>query len=707
MSAIKDARSVPVPAQLDNIPEELRRSKRWVAWLARWDGVKLNKRPGRIDRPGVGLTNWAEAGWVDFDTAAAAYNANRDVFGGVGYVMSHGPGVTGVDLDHCIDSAGAIAPWASEIVDKLDSYTEVSPSGTGLRVFVSGEVEDWQARGEGEVAIEVYGGAGGRFLTVTGARVAGTPAAVRAPRTGIMAGLRERYYKAPRKTAEIEDLHLPDVVPEAELPDIADLGLPARARNFLTDGPTSSDRSGELFYTAIELVRAGLTREVVFSVLANNEYALEIAERHWSGNADKALRFLWKHSALKGEARAKDFERLRWEDLVGPDEAEDVSDLLGPNPEPAAPETPGTVFDEFEVLDDEVDNRHSDLAPVKAEKKARFAILKPSEFLLRRPADWLVKGIVPRAGLGVIYGASGSGKTFLTLDLVGALVRGAAWRGATVRRCRVLYVVAEGASGFRNRMAAYCAFHGVDPDDIEIGVLPDAPNIREKADIKDLLAAIKVFGRVDVIVIDTYARAMAGGNENDAKDVGEAIAHCDVLHRVTGALVLLVHHSGKDATKGARGSGALRAAADLEIEVVQTREYRAATITKQKDGEDGQEYRFKLQEVEIGRDDDDEPITSCVVAHMEGVAPKSVQGRRMTPMQETVISTLDSLIDLSDGPIYPEELKRAAVGQIPRDPTKKKDNRHRDVGNAIGTLIEAGDIFVGDMSSLYLAKNSG
>lgn len=708
--ARKDA-LVPVPVQLENIPDELRRSKRWVAWLARWDGPKLNKRPGRIDKPGVGLTNWAEAGWVDFNTAAAAYAANRDVFGGVGYVMTRNPGVTGVDLDHCIDADGQVAPWAAEIIAKLDSYTEVSPSGTGLRVFVSGELADWQCRNEGGASIEVYGGAGGRFLTVTGAVVAGAPRDVRAARPGVMEGLRERYYKAPRKTAEVEDLHLPEVLPECVLPDIFELGLPPHAMNFLTDGPTGSDHSRQLFAAAIALNQAGVNREEVFSLLANNEYALEIAERHWSGNADKALRYLWKHSAVKGEARAEDFKRLRW------DEFDTLDDTPGPQQDEtgqqAAPAEVQVVdlSDDFDVLDDQdgpevagPDNRHADLAPVKAEKPARFTAVTPGEFLKRKPANWIVKGIVPRAGLAVIYGASGSGKTFLTLDMVGAIVRGEPWRGAAAQRGRAIYVVAEGAGGFRNRLEAYCSFHGVDPDEFGIGVIADAPNIREKEDIRALVKAIKAFGKVDIIVIDTYARAMAGGNENDAKDVGEAIAHCDLIHRVTGALVVLVHHSGKDAAKGARGSGALRAAADLEVEVITTRDYRAAIITKQKDGEDGQEYRFKLEDVKIGEDDEGYPITSCVVSHLEGGATRSTQGRRLTPMQQTVLSALSTLLDLSESPVFPEDLKRAAVEQIPRDPAKKRDNRHRDVSNAIEVLIEAGEIQMGDASALYIAK---
>lgn len=697
MVAHKDGRHVPVQLQPENIPALLRKEKRWVVWLPKWEDGKFGKKPGRIDRPGVGLTNWAEAGWVDFDTATAAWAAHPRIYGGVGYVMTGSPGVTGVDLDHCIDEAGVVAPWAQEIIAKLDTYTEVSPSGSGLRAFVSGELEDWQTPRDGAVKIEVYGGAAGRFLTVTGARVPGAPPDVRPPKTGVLSDMRTQYRMAPKVSADIEDLHLPDVIPECLLPEIESLGLPSHARNFLSDGPTGSDRSRQLFATAVSLVDAGLSREEVFSVLANNEHALSLAEDHWKGHAEKALRYLWKHSAQQGEKRANDFKQIRLSEF---DDLEPAGQAALP-----ADQTPDLI-DDFLDLDASDQQqvaapRHADLAPVK---KARFAPETPAQFLQHRPPNWIIKGVVPRAGLAVIYGASSSGKTFFTLDMVGAIARGAEWRGVHAKKGRVLYVVAEGAGGFRNRLQAYCDFHGVDPASLDIGFLRESPNLLAKDDIREFMKEVIAYGKVDLIVIDTYARAMAGGNENDAKDVGQAVAHCDVIHRKTGALVVLVHHSGKDASKGARGSGALRAAADLEIEVVQTREYRAATITKQKDGADGAEYVFKLANVILGQDEDDETITSCVIEHRDGPV-RSGAAKTLTPLQKQVLATLESLLDLDDSPVYPEDLKRSVVSQLPRDPLKKKDNRHRGAGNAIDVLIESGVVLLGDKSSLSIAKD--
>lgn len=675
MMAASPDRPAIIPPSPENIPATMRQAKRWAPWRAEWNESKQKyvKIPHRAERPEFGLSNKSAVGWVTFDQAMAAYRAVPDKFAGVGYLMTGPHGVTGVDLDHCVEG-GQVAPWAQEVAAKLDSYTEISPSGTGLHIMVAGDVPvDWMNHDQG---IEVYGGNAARFLCVTGCRIDGSPLELRAPRVGALDALAGQYRKAEKSTADVEDLHLPDLLPEELLPSLADLDLPPHIRNFLAEGPDphKPDRSGQLFACAIALSQAGLAPDEILSMLEANEHALEIALDHRRQDYDKALRFLWKEAAQRGTQRAGDFAQLRLDEF--PDFDPDIG-------------IPASVADgadgadgagDFDVLPP-LDNRHVDLAPVKA---PRFTPVSPGAFLKRKPASWIIKGIVPRAGLAVIYGASGSGKTFLTLDLTSAVARGAAWRGAAAQKGRVVYVVAEGASGFRNRLEAYCSFHGVDPDQFDIGVVADAPNLLVKDDVKDLLKAILAFGKVDMVVVDTYARAMAGGNENDAKDVGQAVAHCDIIHRKTGALVVLVHHSGKDATKGARGSGALRAAADLEIEVVQTREYRAATITKQKDGEDGAEYQFNLAELAIGEDEDGEPITSCVVEHRMDAA--SAHDRKENPEgvnEKLVMRYLETIGE----DIKRTELVENTFEMLEHDTAPgQKDRRKERVGRAIKSL---------------------
>lgn len=716
MMAINPALPPLLPVNVDGIPASMLDTPRWAPWRAVWDPKKkkYEKIPHRADRPAAGLSNKSVSGWSAFHIAMAAYLQNPDRFAGVGYLMTGPHGVVAVDLDHCRDATtGTLVPWAEEVVAKLDSYTEVSPSGTGLRVMVAGEVErDWTNH---DVGIEVYGGVDARFVTITGAKLDGAPGTVRKPRAGAMDNLAARYRKV-QTAAQVEDLHLPPLLGADQLPDIDDLGLPPHAKNFLAAGADPGrDRSQALFATSIALNQAGLARDVVLSILEGNEYAMEVALDHRRQDYDKALRYLWKDHCGAGAARAEglrqldlsQFEDMRTEDDLAADYAELIGTPADDQRQPQAEKT-GTVLDDFDDMDaggpapaSAVKSR--DLAPVKA---PRFTPQRLGAFMSAAAPEWIIRGVLPRAGLAVIYGASGSGKTFLTLDMAGAVAQGADWRGCKTAGGRVVYVVAEGAGGFRKRVKAYCHERGLDPDSVEILVIADVPNFLDKADIKLLIEAIKKVGPVAMIVIDTYARVMAGGNENDAKDTGQAVAHCDALHRVFKALVVLVHHSGKDASKGARGSGALRAAADLEIEVVQTREYRAATITKMKDAEDGAEYRFRLSEVPIGADEEGFPITSCVIEHLgkdPDEAPQEDAGPPLGRVQQRILEQLATYIG---GEVDREAFIQDVRAITPVDGTgKEKANWKVLITTPLRKLIEAGKV-VEINGSLSLPKTA-
>ena len=676
-----------LPVTVAGIPASMLDTPRWAPWRAVWNAKKkkYDKIPHRADRPASGLSNKSIKWWASFHTAMGAYQQNPDRFAGVGYLMTGAHDLIAVDLDHCVQD-GDIAPWAAEVVAKLDSYTEISPSGTGLRVMVEGTLErDWVNH---DVGIEVYGGGDARFVTITGAKLPGSPSRVRKPRPGTMDQITARYRKV-KADANIEDLHLPALLPADDLPEIAELDIPAYARNFLLEGPTpGQDRSQALFACSIALNQAGLEPVVILSILESNDYAMEVALDHRRQDYDKAIRYLWKDHCRAGKARADGLKQLTLDEFDQMEGQEPTAKVETPVAEGGCSLDDFDVVEEPELSDEELlagPAASRDLAPVKL---PRFTPIKLGQFMQRKRTSWLIKGLLPRTGLAVIYGASSSGKTFFTFDLSGAVARGHDWRDTRVQQGRVVYVVAEGVEGFRGRVEAYCTFHDLDPDAVELLVVPVAPNLLDKSDIKELVQALLKVGPVAMIVVDTYARAMAGGNENDAKDTGLAVAHCDLLARKFNALVVLVHHSGKDAAKGARGSGALRAAADLEIEVVQTREYRAATVTKLKDGEDGKEYAFRLNEVVLGQDEDGDNITSCVVDAV-GSVPK--HQRKVEPkgeIEKLVYGQMTTLAGLEGGPVGKDQLAEMLHPMLEFDPAvDKKDRRKEAIKRAIGTLI--------------------
>lgn len=329
----------------------------------------------------------------------------------------------------------------------------------------------------------------------------------------------------------------------------------------------------------------------------------------------------------------------------------------------------------------------------------KYKVIPAGEFSQGKPASWIVKGVLPRADVIVVFGESGSGKSFWVLDIAGCVVRGLPWRDRRVKKGKAVYVCAEGASGFRNRLRAYADNNNIDLSDFDIGVIPDAPNLLQVSDVKALIHAIKAFGEVSLVIIDTLAQVVPGANENTGEDMGKALSHCKQIRKHTGGTVLLVHHSGKDSSKGARGWSGVRAAADAEIEIVRIDgTNRAALITKQKDGVDGGEFGFKLQIVPVGIDDDDDVITSCIVQPVEGTLPLRLKQAALKArtganelMAMNVLRTM--LAEEKTSTVKYTELLKACTEQVERG-NGKRDRRRESAMRALDALRHEGLITV-------------
>lgn len=352
-----------------------------------------------------------------------------------------------------------------------------------------------------------------------------------------------------------------------------------------------------------------------------------------------------------------------------------------------------TVFAFLRAIGVEAEKVRDEFEPVlpghvaemeQAETTARAVRFKPTpwhEFAGGVAPVWIVRGLLPQAELCVIYGESGSGKTFFALDLVCAVARGVEWRGRRVKPGRVVYICAEGVAGFRKRVQAYAHAHGVAHEAMQLDVIADAPDLLGN-DHKALAAAI---GSASLVVVDTLAQTTPGANENSGEDMGKALAHCKALHRATGALIVLIHHSGKDATRGARGWSGLKGACDAEIEVTRTKDVRSARVSKQKDGEEGEALPFKLQPVLLGTDDDGDEITSCTVVAADA-AP--VQRPEPSGESERLVWAVarEMLFDADRVPEGALITKAVALRDPPADGVK--DHRRDNLKRTLAGLIE-------------------
>jgi hypothetical protein len=242
----------------------------------------------------------------------------------------------------------------------------------------------------------------------------------------------------------------------------------------------------------------------------------------------------------------------------------------------------------------------------------RFKLLGSTDLKALPPMIWRIREVFPAEGLAAVYGPSRSGKSFLLLDAACAIAEGRDWFGYRVKGAPVVYVALEGQAGFRVRVRAWEQANGRPlPERLRLVLEPF--KLVEPRDVRDLAAAILAFGSGSVTILDTLNRAAPGLDENASADMGRMIESAASLQRLIGGLVVLVHHAGKDATRGLRGHSSLIGALDGSVEVTRDGERRTWNSDKVKEGPDGKAHAFRLESVEVGTDEDGEPETSCVV----------------------------------------------------------------------------------------------
>ena len=233
--------------------------------------------------------------------------------------------------------------------------------------------------------------------------------------------------------------------------------------------------------------------------------------------------------------------------------------------------------------------------------------------------SYVIKGLIPAESLCSTYGASGSYKSFLAISWSCHVATGMAWGGRRVSKGAVIYIAGEGSMGVKRRVKAWEITHNKVVTDLCIvnaPVFPASPDYVEQVIRTAGLVKSRTGENVRLIVIDTLARCFGGNDENDSRDMGAFIQGCDAIKQATGATVLVVHHSGKDETKGARGSSAFRAALDAEYRISRENSDVTALVaacTKMKDAEEPKESAYDLKSVEVFTDTDGEEIVSMVV----------------------------------------------------------------------------------------------
>jgi hypothetical protein len=561
--------AVATPAsRWQRIPAEMRALPQWV--LAGADKVPRKPNGGYAD-------STDPATWSSFDTVCqVAAQKGWDI----GFVPTANDPYTCIDLDVKSAASHPDRPdkWTTSeqierhqrIINEMASYTELSRSGLGWHVWVRGNI----GAGRNRDSVEVYSQE--HFLICTGNVHLDRPIEDRQ-------SLLENMVSQMAPPAPTIVLDGPNRADEALAGRMAaDHGLAGRLWRGEWAANFSSQSDADLALIKSLLPQSASPRECWATFRLS-----ELGKRSKAGRPDYMRRTL----ACATHQLATSAEALR--------HGREVAEIF---------------LKQFEA----------------SRAPSRLRLLVDSDLDRLPRLRWLIKGVIPDAGIGAIYGASGSYKSFLTLDLLAHISNGREWFGHRVKGAPAVYVPFEGQGGIPNRIKAWRTAQTVmrhpdrlptsEPDaDVlsRIAVVMEPLNLREEADRRALVAGLKQQGWAGgILCIDTLAHASAGIEENSSA-MGEMIGIFRNLQQELGGVILLVHHSGKDESRGMRGWSGLHAAMDFVVECQKKGEASAReasfSLAKVKDGTTGTAFGFRMDLIPLGIDEDGDAITSLVV----------------------------------------------------------------------------------------------
>lgn len=301
--------------------------------------------------------------------------------------------------------------------------------------------------------------------------------------------------------------------------------------------------------------------------------------------------------------------------------------------------------------------------------------------LLEQPAPtrWLVRGVLEQDSLACLFGASGSGKSFVAVDLAASIATGALWHAHAVAQGAVVYMAGEGHHGLRKRFLAWSREHAIDLAAAPLFVSSAAIDV--SGSHTHVVAAIKQqCDRPALVIIDTLHRHLPpGGDDSATTDMGALVAGADAIREALGCAVLLVHHTGHAASDRERGSSVLRGALDWSYSL---QKGDAGPLIfqcrKAKDHELPEPMQFALHSVELPWLDDEGEHEVSAVLRTTGTTEAGMGGNQLLAMTKLRRMTYEA----KGEPVTVKDW---------RNESGADRRRWREV---VASLVERGQIFI-------------
>lgn len=585
-----------------NIPDELKERPQWVVSGA-------SKAPLYLKNEKViGAKSTDPATWMTFNDACKLACDNRELITtnvdkdgikttqqgySIGYMLSAEDPFTCIDLDvkdatNCTDASKWTTPDQYDrfdsIIGNFNSYTEYSRSGKGFHIWVKGNIGEGRRRD----GVEVYSQE--RFIVCTGNTFKSEPINERSELlNNMVTQLSSLEPSSNIELVEKEKVEEDNVIVEK-------LMRQSNAEKF--NNLCSGKWQGYDYPSQSEADLALMSMFCFYS--ESNEQCRrlfrmsELGKREKATKNDTSLNYMLKKIRARQKKEKKDTDAF-----------------------------------------------------IQQFNKPKLSFFLTSADLKKlSPPTWLIKNVIPETGFGIIYGKSGTYKSFLTIDLLAHIANGRTWFGNNTKQKPVIYIPLEGKSGISKRIEAW-KIHNHSNDQI-ISIFENI-NFKDKNNIEYLIEKIKD-ARLDggVICIDTLAQAGGDMDENSSKDMGNMIKTFQYIQQELGGIVLVVHHTGKDESKGMRGHSSLYASLDFALECTAHGNLSAQfKIAKSKDSESDKGYKFKMSVINLGYDEDGELITSLAVN------PEPIID---IPTSKTKVQNIDRvLMAINENPTFNQE----------------------------------------------------
>jgi AAA domain len=720
-----EQKPITVQRDLTKLPRALApliERPQWAVW--RWTQLpngKWQKPPFMAVQPDRHASTNDAGTWSDYATALAAVQAGYAE--GISYILTKDDPFAAIDLDHCrCTITNSIDVWAQNWLDTgRNSYQEVTPSGQGVRIWGLADGDPLNKKftlkiDDKPIAAELFRRTG-KALTITGYTL--DPAIRKLSNIdkviswGLVWGERRKAAAAVTASAGngFDSSGCKYSIDEIE--------------RIVREGPPGGANRSDVFHTIVgHYVGCGWQADRIFDHLQQHPHG--IGERYI---AEDRLRREVERSAGK---YAKS-ELPPWSDSW---------EAKAPEPDqqqekPVDPELEDDELEDGEELPEQDPNlprlyAHGDPDP-------------------RPIKSWLIKGLVPAIGHGLMSGQWGAGKTFAFFDLAASLSTGQPFIGHTVKRqCGILLIAAEGADEVRLRLDAVVREKCGNMTQAPFRWYETAPVLLQKGATEKLIAMARQaeaslqekFGLpLGLIGIDTIAASAGYARAGDEYDTAVGQSLMNVLRAVAQEMkcfVLGIDHFGKSVEAGTRGASSKEASSDVVLACLGNKELSGSVtntrlaVRKHRGGQQGQEYPFTLRKVEAPeKDEDGDSITTMVVdwlppGAIDAAPPpgdKWAQPKRQD--QRTVVLRLrrvlmailaDQGVELPiepDGPVVrmveQELVRKAFFACTPAagTPEQTRKSRHMQFTRALGwaegqELIGMGEIE--DVAYVWLAR---